>query len=447
MNKLTKARAHYWLRWLLVPPAAMAACLFTGIAIGLPCLLMRFESGLVAAAAACAAAWVFAAYGMAPSHRPHAATGAFLLGAIAAALLTGNDPTRQGHRLLTFVLTVVAGTGALAVCIPPATRRRWLGPLRNGAPLRVASAAIGITSELVIKGGHAMKANDIGMRIRRAVKWAGRLAVLGIVLVAGLVIARGVVDIVPQECRGLYMRLGKYVRTVEPGLQLKIPLIDRIIGVSVRERQGYIQHVDAMTEDNVIMKVSLQYTYTVTHPERYRLEVSQPDAIIREFVQGKLRDIVNTITMRDVMKNRGALNQNITVALAAKEVDFGIHFQLVQIQGTYPPTEVQEAIKQRMVMEQRTVAAKEEASQKHIIADATLYEAQQTVEAEKYQIEETAKARRESARMLLDELAEHEALGLKYMEFLTARELKPNSKWIIAGGQLPQLHLATEHTP
>jgi hypothetical protein len=96
-----------------------------------------------------------------------------------------------------------------------------------------------------------------------------------------------------------------------------------------------------------------------------------------------------------------------------------------------------------MVTEQRTVAAREEATQKEILADAELYEAQKQTEASRFQIEETAKAQKDSIRMLLEELAKHEALGQKYLEYLMSQELKDNSKWIIAGAGVPQLHMDT----
>jgi len=292
-----------------------------------------------------------------------------------------------------------------------------------------------------------MKESGFIEHILKRLVWIKWLVIAAVLLAVGYRVGREAIDIVPQERRGLYMRLGKYVRTLDPGLHLKIPIIDTIIGVSVKERQGYIKHVDAMTADNVIMKVSLQYTYEVTDPMRYRLEIDEPETIIREFVQGKLRDIVTTISMNDVMKKRMELGQLITQKLTGKEHDYGIRFKLIQVQGTYPPTEVQEAIKQRMVMEQRTVAAKEQAMQKQIIADASLYEAQKRSDATKYQIEETAKAQKESIRMLLEELAKNETLGLKYMDYLVSQELKSNSKWILSGGQLPQLHLDTASVP
>jgi len=423
----------YWLRWLLVLPAMGAAFVGAGAIGAIPCFILRSEACLFAVGPLCALAWVLTAFAMAPSHKLRTALAAFLAGALATWFMSRLGELPAGHRLVIVVLTCSGGAAALAVCL--LVQRRLSPP---GPPAR---SAIEPLLRLFTKGTTAMKETPA---VRRLVPTRG--AVLTLLLLAAIgygawMLARGVIDIVPQERRGLYLRLGRYVRTVEPGLHLKLPLIDSIIGVSVQERQGYIQHVDAMTQDNVIMKVSLQYTYEVTDPKRYRLEVEDPDPIIREFVQGKLRDIVNTISMNDVMKKRLELGQRITQDLAQKEHDFGIHFKLVQVQGAFPPPEVQEAIKQRMVSEQRTVAAKEEATQKQILADAEFYQAGKQAEAARFQIQETAKAQKESIRMLLEELSKHESLGSAYLQYLTAQELKGNSKWIISGGSAPQLHL------
>jgi modulator of FtsH protease HflK len=264
-----------------------------------------------------------------------------------------------------------------------------------------------------------------------AFQWGIILLVLFLSWQILLAILNSFVDIVQQDQKGLYMRLGRYIETVEPGLHFKLPLIDYVTRISVRERQGYIQHTDAMTQDNVIIKVSLQYTYTISDPRKYHLEVMKPDQIITEFAQGKLRDIINSIPMHDVMKYRSQMNQKIMLELQAKEKDYGVSFKLVQIQGTYPPQEVQEAIKQRMVTEEKTAGAKEEALQKKILADANFYDAQKKAEAEKYQIVETAQAKHTAIKMMLEEMAKYQAIAPKYLDYLMAQELKYNSKWIL----------------
>jgi regulator of protease activity HflC (stomatin/prohibitin superfamily) len=363
-------RAIRVLRWVLVPPAMAFAFLAAALAGGIPCVVFHVEKGLPAVAALCAFAWVGAACLVAPSHKRATATVALLLGAAAAWWLAGAAPVPGAGRFPVFAITCCGGLLALALAF------------------RLRAGSFAKLPQLFIEGTAAMHIETAARRTVRNLVIAAALAW------GGWMLARGVIDIIPQQSRGLHMRLGKYTGTLEPGLHLKIPLVDQIIGVPVTERQGYIQHVDAMTQDNVIMKLSLQYTYEITDPRRYRLEVQDPDAIIREFVQGKLRDIVNTISMNDVMKKRQELGEHVTTDLAAKEQDFGVHFKLVQVQGAFPPPEVQEAIKQRMVSEQQTVAAKEQATQKQIIADASYYEAGKRTQATRFEIEETAKAQK-----------------------------------------------------
>lgn len=415
------------LRWLLLLPAMGLAFLVAGLAGGIPCVAFDFEAGLPAVAALCAFAWVGTAGLMAPSRRRVVATSAFGLGALAAWWLAGVVPVPGVGRFLVFAIACAGGLGALALCL-----RAW---------------PVALLRQLFTEGIAAMNSETTARLLRPRLRTVRAVLIMAALAWGGWMLARGVVDIIPQQSRGLHLRLGKYIDTLEPGLHLKVPLVDRIIGVPVMERQGYIQHVDAMTQDNVIMKLSLQYTYVVTDPRRYRLEVYDPDSIIREFVQGKLRDIVNTITMNDVMKKRQELGEHVTADLAAKEHDFGVHFKLVQVQGAFPPPEVQEAIKQRMVSEQQTGAAKEQATQKQIIADASYYEAGKRTQATRFEIEETAKAQKTSISMLLEELAKHEQLGHAYLQYLTSQALKDNSKWIISGGAAPQIHLEAEGSP
>lgn len=425
----------YWLRWVLVLPATCAAFAGVGLLGVLASVWTHAERLLPVVGAACAFAWVLAGALVAPSHKRAVAATSFVVGALAAWLVTGVIPLPRVPRVVAFLFACGGGLAALALL-------SRLGIRASGAAFSTLRLR-----DHIRKGIAAMHAESTAPILRSARRTARGVLLVAVLAWGGWMLARGVVDIIPQQNRGLYLRMGRYVATLDPGLHLKVPLVDQIIGVPVTERQGYIQHVDAMTQDNVIMKLSLQYTYEVTDPRRYRLEVVDPDSIIREFVQGKLRDIVNTISMNDVMKKRQELGQHITADLAAKEQDFGVHFKLVQVQGAFPPPEVQEAIKQRMVAEQQTVAAKEQATQKQIIADASFYEEGRRAEARRYEIEETAKAQKTSINMLLEELSKHEQLGYAYLQYLTSQALKDNSKWIISGGSAPQIHLEANGSP
>jgi regulator of protease activity HflC (stomatin/prohibitin superfamily) len=265
-----------------------------------------------------------------------------------------------------------------------------------------------------------------------------------IVLSVTLLLSRAAVYKIHAYERGLHLRGGRFVRVNEPGWHVQIPLVDTVIIVKVNERLGYIERLEAMTSDDVTMMVSLQYTYRVTNPERFALEVDDPERIVFEFVQGKLRDVVNTKPMMEVMHSRAAMNQEVMDALQKKEEQYGVRFITVQLQNASPPDEVMTAIKDRMVAGQRQEQAQAEAAQKKTLADAEFYAAQRRADAAAYQITTTAEAeaqqitlttaaRQETVRAILSELKDKGALGEMYMQYLIAQELKENSKWIISG--------------
>jgi len=253
-----------------------------------------------------------------------------------------------------------------------------------------------------------------------------------------------------QYERGLHLRGGRFIAVDQPGWHVQIPFVDTVIIVKVNERLGYVDQIPAMTSDDVTMVVSLQYTYNVTDPRRFALDVDDPERIVFEFVQGKLRDVINTKTMTEVMHKRSELNQEIMEALRAKEEQYGVRFVTVQMQSALPPEEVVQAIKDRMVAVQRKEQAEAEAEQTRIAADAEYYAAQKQAEAEAYQLTKVAEARREAIQMLLSELSRHPSIAAKYLDYLMVQELRENSKWVISGQGTPIIDLRPlpeEETP
>ncbi len=282
--------------------------------------------------------------------------------------------------------------------------------------------------------------------LERLYKLAVTILAALVVAVVVLVVGRMVIyKIAPYE-RGLHLSGGRFVGVDEPGWHAQVPFWDQVIVVKVSERLGYIERIAAMTSDDVTMNVSLQYTYIVTDPARYALEVVDPERIIFEFVQGKLRDVVNSKSMTDVMHLRAELSDRVLVTLQAKEKQYGVQFVTIQIQSASPPDEVVTAIKDRMVAVQRKEQAQAEADQVKTRADGEYYAAQKRAEATAYEINQTSDARRTSIQMLLAELAKHPDIAAKYLDYLMTQELKDNSKWIIGSGGLSPLLNLTDGT-
>jgi regulator of protease activity HflC (stomatin/prohibitin superfamily) len=279
------------------------------------------------------------------------------------------------------------------------------------------------------------------------------LAALAVIMVA-LYVGRAAVYKIHEFERGLHLRGGRFLAVQMPGWHAQVPLVDTVIIVKVNERLGYVERIPAMTSDNVTMDVSLQFTYRVTDPERFALAVDDPERIVFEFVQGRLRDVINTKAMTGVMNQRTEMNLEIMHELKKKEDQYGVEFITVQIQNALLPSEVLAAIKDRMVAGQRQEQAEAEAAQQRTVADAQFYASQKEAEAHAYritttaaavaeQIQLTTEAQQLAVRAILSELEGKGALAEKYIDYLIAVELKENSKWILGAGAEPILELRT----
>ncbi len=277
---------------------------------------------------------------------------------------------------------------------------------------------------------------------------------LVILLVLFQVARAAVYKIRPWE-RGLHVRGGKFLSIDEPGWHFQIPFVDTVIGVIVSEQLGEIEELAAMTSDEVTMDVSSIYTYRVTDPVQYRLEVLIPEEIVSRFVQATLRDVINTKSMGEVMHNRAGINQGLLEALRKKESQYGIEFVTVQLQSASPPSEVVIAIKDRMVAVERQEQSEIEATQMRTLADAEAYAKQKNADAEAYQLKTLSeveaeriilmsKAELDAAKDLLNVLEGNQELAEQYFQLLIARELQESSKWIITGpgGFSPTLELS-----
>ena len=280
-----------------------------------------------------------------------------------------------------------------------------------------------------------------------------RILVALIVLLAVFGLARAAVYKIRPYERGLHLRGGKFIGVDQPGWHIQFPFVDTIVGVMIIERSGMIDKLAAMTADDVTMDISLLFTYRVVDPVQYQLEVLDPDQIVAGFVQGALRDLVNTQKMNDVLHLRADFNQKLLLELKKKEAQYGIEFILVQIQNASPPVEVVNAIKDKMVAVQLQEKATADAEQQRTLADSAYYAAQKKAEGDAYQITTIAaadaqridlssQAKVKALREILAELEGKGTLAEQYIQVLIAQELRENSKLIISsGGTMPVIDL------
>ncbi len=284
-------------------------------------------------------------------------------------------------------------------------------------------------------------------------KYAVTIFVCLIVAWALFSLARAAIYKVRPYERGLHLRGGQFVSIDQPGWHIQIPFVDTVIMVMTIERSGMVDKLAAMTADDVTMDISLLYTYRVVDPKQYQLEVLDPDRIVNGFVEGALRDLINTQNMNDVLHLRADFNQQLLKALKEREARYGIEFILVQVQNASPPAEVVNAIKEKMVAEQLKEKAIADANQQRTLADSEFYSAQKKAEGDAYQIttiaeadaariSKSSEAKLAAMRAILKELEGRGTLAEQYIQVLIAQELSANSKLIITdSGAMPVIDL------
>ena len=288
------------------------------------------------------------------------------------------------------------------------------------------------------------KSKGCSPRIESLFRIAVVILAVFIVLVVVLGVGRLVVYKVHPYERGLHLRGGSFVGVDEPGWHAQIPFWDTVVIVKVNERLGYVDQIRAVTADDLTMVVSLQYTYMVKDPRKFALDVDDPERILFEFAQGRLRDVINTKKMTDIMHSRAELNDDLKRELQSMEERYGVEFVTVQMQSASPPEDVLKAIEARMVAGQLQEQAEAEAAQKRIVADADYYAAQRDADAEAYKISELAKAKSVSTELLLKSLTGPDAVVQKYLDYLIAQELSENSKWVLGAAGSPIIDLRSE---
>lgn len=248
---------------------------------------------------------------------------------------------------------------------------------------------------------------------------------LAIALLVILTVYLGV-RIVPQSQKYVVERFGRLRTVLGPGINFVVPYVDRVAHkISILERQLPTATQDAITADNVLVKVETSVFYRITEPEKTVYRIRDVDAAIATTVAGIVRAEIGTMDLDHVQSNRAALIGKIRDALAQVVDDWGIEVTRVEILDVNLDEATRAAMLQQLNAERARRAQVTEAEGKkravELNADAELYAAEQvakarriTADAEAYATEVVAKAIKENGI----EAAQYQ-VALKQVEALT----------------------------
>src|SRR5215211_3094316 len=185
----------------------------------------------------------------------------------------------------------------------------------------------------------------------------GLIVLLAIAVVVLLTIARSI-RIVPQARAGVVERLGRYLRTLEPGLALVVPYVDRVRPlIDLREQVVSFPPQPVITEDNLTVNIDSVIYYQVTDPKAATYEISNYIIAIEQLTVTTLRNVIGGMTLEDTLTSRDNINAELRTVLDEATGKWGIRVNRVELKAIDPPGTIQEAMEKQMRAERDRRAA------------------------------------------------------------------------------------------
>lgn len=196
------------------------------------------------------------------------------------------------------------------------------------------------------------------------------------------------VRIVPQSEKHVVERFGRLRSVLGPGINFLVPFLDRIAHkVSVLERQLPTASQDAITADNVLVKVETSVFYRVTEPEKTVYRIRDVDGAIATTVAGIVRSEIGKLELDQVQSNRAQLIERVREQVTAMVDDWGVEVTRAEILDVNLDEATRSAMLQQLNAERARRAQVMEAEGKkravELAADADLYAAEQQAKAKR----------------------------------------------------------------
>jgi regulator of protease activity HflC (stomatin/prohibitin superfamily) len=184
------------------------------------------------------------------------------------------------------------------------------------------------------------------------------LIVLGVIaLVVLFTVAQGV-RIVPQARAGVVERLGRYSRTLDAGLALIVPYVDRVKPlIDLREQVVSFPPQPVITEDNLVISIDTVIYFQVTDPKAATYEIADYIGAIEQLTVTTLRNVIGGMTLEDTLTSRDKVSGALRVVLDEATGRWGIRVNRVELKAVDPPASIQEAMEKQMRAERDRRAA------------------------------------------------------------------------------------------
>lgn len=165
-----------------------------------------------------------------------------------------------------------------------------------------------------------------------------------LLVIVVLMLLSSAVRVLREYERGVIFRLGRLVGSRGPGLILLIPIIDRMVKVSLRTVAMDIPPQDVITKDNVSVKVNAVLYFRVMDPSKAITEVEDFLYATSQLAQTTLRSVLGGHELDEMLAEREKINSNLQEIIDSHSDPWGVKVTLVEIKHVDLPQEMQRAI-------------------------------------------------------------------------------------------------------
>ncbi|MCK5427608.1 MAG: slipin family protein [Thermodesulfovibrionia bacterium] len=163
-------------------------------------------------------------------------------------------------------------------------------------------------------------------------------------VILGLYFLSAAIYVLREYERGVVFRLGRLMPVKGPGLIIIIPIIDRLIKVSLRIVALEVPVQDVITKDNVSVKVSAVLYYRPVDPNRAITEVEEYHYATSQMAQTTLRSVLGQSQLDELLAKRDELNARLQQIIDEQTEPWGIKVTTVEVKNVDLPAEMQRAI-------------------------------------------------------------------------------------------------------
>ena len=254
----------------------------------------------------------------------------------------------------------------------------------------------------------------------------GPILLLAIIAVFVIVVAFASIRIVQPYQKGVVERLGRYQRTVQPGLTLIVPFVDAIQKVDMREQVVDVPPQEVITKDNVVVTVDAIVYFEATDPVKLVYNVADFYNAATKLAQTNLRNVVGEMELDAALTSRDHINAKLREVLDDATDKWGVRVVRVEIKRIDPPADVTEAMHRQMKAEREKRAAILDADgdrQAQILkAEGEAEAVKRVADAERYKLEVEATGQGNAITTVFNAIKDAEPddrlIAIQYLEAL-----------------------------